>query len=172
MLLKKTIEYEDFNGETVVEDHYFHLTKADLIELEMGHRGGLHEYLQRIVASEDGKAIITEFKQMILLSYGKRSEDGKRFIKTQEMRDEFVSSEAYSTLFLELCTQADKAAEFVNGIVPAGLDLDLAKLTASEIPDKSIKLAPETKTLTQQEILNMDSDELKSGLATGRYKLS
>ena len=128
-MLKKTIEYQDFNGQTVVEDYYFHLTKADLIELEMAHKGGLHQYLQNIVDSEDGKAIIAEFKQLILMSYGKKSEDGRRFIKTQEMRDEFLSSEAYSTLFLELCTKADKAAEFVNGIVPAGLDAEIAKLT-------------------------------------------
>jgi len=165
-MLKKTIEYEDFNGNQVSEDYYFHLTKADLIELEMSTKGGLHEHLQRIVASEDGKAIIAEFKNLILMAYGKRSEDGKRFIKTQEMRDEFVSSEAYSTLFLELCTNATAAAEFVNGIVPAGLDTDLAKL---------IENAPEednARVLSPLEIREMDSEELKTGLAAGRYKLS
>jgi len=167
-LLKKTIEYEDFNGTRVVEDYYFHLTKADLIEMEMGHKDGLHQYLQNIVDSEDGTAIITEFKKLILGSYGKRSEDGKRFIKTQELRDEFVSSEAYSTMFLELCTNAEKAAEFVNGIIPVGLEADLVKFTQVE----GLPGPVETKTLSLQEATAMDQDELKSGLATGRYKLS
>lgn len=166
-MLKKTITYEDFNGTPVVEDHYFHLTKADLIEMEMGHKGGLHEYLQKIVDSEDGKAIISEFKKLILGSYGKKSEDGRRFIKTQELRDEFLSSEAYSTMFLELCTNADKAAEFVNGIIPAGLDADLAKLTQVE----NLPGPVETTSLSLQEATQMDPDELKSGLASGRYTL-
>jgi hypothetical protein len=174
-LLKKTIEYEDFNGDIVVEDHYFHLTKADLIEMEMSHRGGLHEYLQKIVADEDGSTIIAEFKNLILMAYGKRSEDGKRFIKTQQMRDEFLSSEAYSQLFMELCTNATAAAEFVNGIVPAGLDADMAKLAAPSMPiptDSQILESMQPRVLSLQEATEMEADELKSGLATGRYKLS
>lgn len=166
-MLKKTIEYVDFNGTLIREDHYFHLTKADLVEMEMSHRGGLHQHLQAMVASEDGKAIITEFKQLILMSYGKRSEDGKRFIKTQELRDEFVSSEAYSSLFMELCTNAEAAADFVNGIVPADLEKDLAKLTAVEPaaePDG-------VHLLTLAEARAMDGAQLEHGLATGRYKL-
>lgn len=169
-MLKKTIEYEDFNGDPVVEDHYFHLTKADLVEMEISHKGGLHIYLQNIVASEDGKAIIAEFKSLILIAYGKRSEDGKRFIKTQEMRDDFISSEAYSTLFLELCTNADAAGEFINGIVPAGLDTDLAKLTEGAEATEQPKPTP--RDLSLQEATEMDQDELKSGLATGRYTLN
>jgi hypothetical protein len=165
-VLKKSITYEDFDGNTVTEDHYFHLSKADLIEMEMSHQGGMHEHLQRIVASEDGKAIIAEFKELILSSYGKRSDDGKRFIKTQELREEFQSSEAYSALFMELCLDTDAASDFVSGIIPAGLDEAVSKLTAStEGPD------PTPQVLSSQEIAEMDSDELKSGLATGRYRL-
>ena len=106
-MLKKTIEYEDFNGDTVVEDYYFHLTKADLVEMEMAQKGGMHEYLQRIVASEDGRAIIAEFKNLILMSYGKRSEDGKRFIKTQEMRDDFATSVRRTNQRCKFTTSAD-----------------------------------------------------------------
>jgi hypothetical protein len=182
-LLKKTIEYEDFNGEQVREDHYFHLTKADLIEMEMSHKGGLHDYLQRIIKSEDGKAIIQEFKSLILIAYGKRSEDGRRFIKTQEMRDDFISSEAYSTLFLELCTNAEAAAEFINGIVPTGMDKDLAKLVEANngtvvensvpeaIPEPPLTTPTEVKVLSVAEAAAMDDDELRSGLVTGRYRI-
>jgi hypothetical protein len=167
-LLKKTIEYEDFNGLVVFEDHYFHLSKAELVEMEMAQPGGMGAYLQSIVKSEDGKAIISEFKKIILESYGKRSEDGKRFIKTQELRDEFYSSQAYSELFMELCTDAEKAAEFINGIIPAGLEQDVAKMTKEDSPVKLV----EAQELSLHDAAVMDGDELRSGLATGKYKLS
>jgi hypothetical protein len=170
-LLKKRITYTDFNGEMTTEEFYFHLSKAELIEMEMSHKGGLHEYLQRIVASEDGKAIIEEFKDLILAAYGKRSEDGKRFIKNQDLRDEFASSEAYSQLFFELCTDAEKAAEFITGIVPPGLGDELANLNVSTEngPDPSVT------TVTVAELQAMDPaevEEVQKGLMTGHYKLA
>lgn len=176
-MLKKVIEYEDFNGEKVVEEHYFHLSKAELVEMEMQHKGGMHDYLQKIIASEDGKAIITEFKNLILQSFGERSVDGRRFIKSQELRDWFESSEGYSTLFMELCTDAEKAAEFINGIIPKDIEKDLAKLQPPEPPredlaEPSVKLVEPPRELSLQEATAMDGDELRSGIATGKYKLS
>jgi hypothetical protein len=156
-VLKKTITYEDFNGEEVTEDHFFHLSKAELVELEMSHQDGLSEALQKIVKAEDGKAIIAEFKKIILGSYGKKSSDGKRFVKTQELRDEFESSEAYSTLFMELVTETDKAIEFINGIVPQGLEQDAARVTqlrAAEEPK------PEPRVVTRAEITAMSQEDL------------
>lgn len=129
-MLKKTISYTDFNGDDVSEDFYFHLSKAELVELELSYKGGLEAAIKRIVEAEDGKAIIGEFKKIILSSYGQRSEDGKRFIKNQTLRDEFESTEAYSTLFMELVTDADKAAEFVRGVIPKDLVEETTKLTA------------------------------------------
>jgi hypothetical protein len=168
-VLKKTITYEDFNGETVSEDFLFHLSKAELVELELSHQGGLSESLQRIIASEDGKAIIAEFKNIILSAYGKRSDDGKRFIKTQELRDEFLSSEAYSTLFMELVLETDKAVEFINGIVPQGLAEDAARVTQLEaVPP------PEPQIVTRAELAEMSKEELDilgPRLASGEVKL-
>lgn len=171
-MLKKTITYEDFNGKTVSENFFFHLSKADLIELEVSHKDGLAETITRIVKEGDGGAIIKEFKKLILSSVGERSENGTRFIKTDAIREDFQSSEAFSTLFVELCTDADAASEFINGIVPAGLEAEVAKIgkpqDASEAANTSAApTAP--KTLTQAEMVEMDADELKSGLATGRY---
>lgn len=135
-MLKKTITYEDFNGETVSEDFFFHLSKAELVELEMSHKEGLSEALQRIVDAEDNKQIVAEFKNIILTSYGKRSPDGKRFIKNQELRDEFMSTEAYSTLFMELVTETDKAVEFINGIIPAGMGEVEEKPAIAAVPEE------------------------------------
>lgn len=132
-MLKKTITYTDFNGDEVSEDFFFHLSKAELVELEMSHEGGMSATLQRIVDAEDGKAIMSEFKNIILSSYGKRSSDGKRFVKNQLLREEFESTEAYSTLFMELLLNTDAAIEFVNGVVPAGLADEVAKLAGADL---------------------------------------
>ena len=137
-MLKKTITYVDFNGDEVSEHFFFHLSKAELVELEMSHQGGLQEAIRRIVEAEDGKAIIAEFKNIILSSYGQRSADGKRFIKNQTLRDEFESTEAYSTLFMELVTDADKASEFVSGVIPQDMAEEAAKLaTLAPVPEET-----------------------------------
>ena len=121
-MLKKDITYEDLEGNPVTETHYFHLSKADLIELQMGKQGGFEEWLKRVIDAKDGATLVRELKDIILLAYGVRSEDGKRFVKNQQLRDEFADSEAFSELFSEIALDSDKAAEFVNGIVPRGLN--------------------------------------------------
>jgi hypothetical protein len=149
-VLKKTIKYEDFNGDEVSEDFFFHLSKAELVELELSHKGGLSEALQRIVASEDGKAIIAEFKNIILSSYGQRSEDGKRFVKNQQLRDEFESTEAYSALFMELVTNTDSAIEFINGVIPSGMAEEAAKLASPDLKAvESVEVIPTPTPVTE-----------------------
>ena len=120
-MIKKTIAYTDYNGVERKEDFYFNLTKAEVMELEMSTKGGLAEMIQRIVAAQDQPAIIKIFKELIIKAYGVKSPDGKKFIKNQEVVDDFVQTEAFSELFMELATDADAAAKFVNGIVPANL---------------------------------------------------
>lgn len=169
-MLKKTITYVDFNDEEVTEDFYFHLSKAELVELELSFQGGLTEQLKRIMDANDGKAIIAEFKNIILSSYGQRSSDGKRFVKTQALREEFESTEAYSTIFMELVTDAAAAAAFVQGIIPADLAEEAAKVVAGPVavPDPS----PEPRTLTQAELVAMPKEELDAKLASGEVKIA
>jgi hypothetical protein len=138
LVLKKTITYTDFNGDEVKEDFFFHLSKAELVELEMSHDGGLSAAMQRIVETDDRGAIISEFKKIILLSYGKKSMDGKRFIKNATMREEFESSEAYSTLFMELVTVTEAAVDFMNGIIPAGFAEEAAETVTPTVEPKRI----------------------------------
>ena len=118
-MLKKTITYPDYNGNDRTEDFYFNLTKAEIMEMEMSTSGGLTEMIQRVVASQDAPTIVKIFKDLVLRSYGQKSLDGKRFIKNDQLREEFSQTEAYSILFMELATDADAAAKFVNGIMPA-----------------------------------------------------
>ena len=123
-MIKKTIEYVDYNGENRKEEFYFNLSKAEVMEMEMSKNGGLSEYIQRIVKSSDNAAIIALFKEIICKAYGEKSLDGKRFIKNKELTDAFVQTEAYSELFMELATNADEAAAFVNGLIPKNMNVE------------------------------------------------
>lgn len=118
-MLKKTIPYNDYNGGERTEDFYFNLSKAEIMEMEMGTTGGFVEMINRVVAAQDTASIVKIFKEIILKAYGVKSPDGKRFIKSKELSEEFAQTEAYSNLFMELATDADAAAAFINGIVPA-----------------------------------------------------
>ena len=122
-MLKKTITYTDYNDVERKEDFYFNLNKAELMEMEMSTTGGLAEMINRIVAAQDTAAIIKVFKDLVLKAYGEKSADGKRFLKVDEngrpLSKNFEQTEAYSILFMELATDADEAAKFISGIVPA-----------------------------------------------------
>ena len=118
-MLKKSITYMDYNGNELTEDFYFNLSKAEITEMELGTSGGLVEMINKIVAAQDAPSIIKVFKDLILKAYGEKSSDGKRFIKSNELSTAFSQTEAYSNLFMELATDADEAAKFVNGIIPA-----------------------------------------------------
>lgn len=124
-MLKKTMTTVDYNGNERKEDYYFNLTKAEIMEMELSKNGGLAEYINRVVAAQDSAEIVKVFKEIILKSYGEKSLDGKRFIKIapdgHRLADDFAQTEAYSELFMELATDADAAAKFVNGIVPADM---------------------------------------------------
>ena len=177
-MLKKTITYKDFNEQEVSEDFFFHLSKAELVELEMSHDGGLSDSLKRIVEAEDGKGIIAEFKNIILSAYGVRSSDGRRFTKNQQLREEFESTEAYSELFMELVTNTDSAIEFINGVIPQGMAEEAAKLTAA--PDlkpveETVKVLAPVTMVTRAEMDEMSQDELRAlgvKLSSGEVKLA
>ena len=117
-MLKKTIKYTDYEGNEREEDFYFNLTKAECVKLQLGTEGGLEKSLRKIVAEQDVPKIIPIFEQIILSAYGEKSPDGKRFVKSKELSEAFAQTEAYSDLFMELMSDADAAAAFVNGIIP------------------------------------------------------
>lgn len=119
-MLKKSITYTDYNGEKQTEDFYFNLSKAELIEMQTSVDGGLDEHLIKLVQRNKQPELMAFFKDLILKSYGEKSADGRRFIKSKQLSEEFSQTEAYSELFTKLTTDSAAAAEFVNGIMPAG----------------------------------------------------
>jgi len=119
-MLKKTISYTDYNDVERVEDFYFNLSKSEIAEMELGVEGGLSALLQKIIATHNNKELMAQFKRLILKSYGEKSPDGRRFIKSSDLSEAFSQTEAYSALFFELM-DAEKAAEFVKGILPKDL---------------------------------------------------
>lgn len=118
-MLKETIKFEDYNGVERTEDHWFNLSEAEIMEIELGTTGGFAEMIEKIIAAKDTPSIIKIFKDLILKAYGQKSSDGRRFIKSKELSEEFSQTEAYSVLFMKLATDADAAARFVNGIIPS-----------------------------------------------------
>lgn len=126
-MLKKTITYPDYNGVERTEAFYFNLTKAEILEMALGTSGGFVEMVNRIVAAQDSPSILQLFKDLVLKAYGEKSPDGKRFIKSDELREAFSQTEAYSQLFVELATDANAASEFINGIVPANMNVAQSK---------------------------------------------
>lgn len=127
-MLKKTITYTDYNDVERKEDFYFNLSKAEVIEMELSITGGLQEMIEKIVAAQDTPSIVKVFKDLILRAYGEKSADGKEFIKVDEngrkLCDRFAQTEAYSELFVELSTDSNAAAAFVNGIMPIDYGAD------------------------------------------------
>lgn len=125
-MLKRTIKYTDYNDQQVAEDFYFNLSKAEL--LEMVKVGGLDETIQRIIATENVADLILEFKKIILMSIGVKSEDGRRFIKNDTLRQEFEQTAAYSELFMELSTDADAASTFMNAVIPKDMAGEISSM--------------------------------------------
>lgn len=133
-MLKKNIKYTDYNGVERDEDFYFNLSKAEITEMELGTTGGLSEMIQKIIDTKDIPQIVKLVKDIILKAYGVKSADGKQFIKINDagvpLSRAFSQTEAFSVLYMELATDADAAAKFVNGIMPADMVTEEAQAQA------------------------------------------
>lgn len=121
-MLKKTFEYEDYEGNKIKQDAYFHLSEAELTEMTLSEAGGLDKMLQKIVDARNTTEIIRVFKDLICKSYGELAPDGKSFRKTDEKGNplylNFIATPMYDQLFMELASDDEAGAIFVNGIMP------------------------------------------------------
>ena len=121
-MLKKTMTYIDYNGVKRTEDFYFHLSEAELLEMETGVDGGLTAMMNKLIATNNVPEVMKIFKDLVLKAYGEKSADGRRFLKVDDrgvpLYIAFSQIPAYSDLYVTLATNADEAAKFMNGIVP------------------------------------------------------
>lgn len=117
-MLKKTVTYVDFDGNERTEDFFFNLTEQEIAEMELSTEGGLGNFINKAVAAKSQVELIDLFKKLILAAYGVKSADGRRFVKNDAVREDFMSTQAFSDIYMELVQDADKASEFFNGIVP------------------------------------------------------
>ena len=125
-MLKKTITFEDFDGNERTEDFYFNLTEAELTDLELSVSGGFGSLIDKITKTQDVPEIMKIFKQIIKLAYGIKSPDGRRFEKSEAIYNDFAQTNAFSQLYMELASDEQKASDFINGILPKKI-LDQAK---------------------------------------------
>lgn len=136
-MIQKTITYEDFNGVKRTEEAHFHLSKPEIMEMQLSVDGGYDEKIKRIMNSQDNREIYNLYKEIVMASYGIKTPDGKQFLKTDVVDghkyvNEFIQSEAFNTLFIQLLSNADEFAAFVNGIMPADIREQAAKITSIE----------------------------------------
>ena len=126
-MLKKTISFTDYNGVERTEDFYFNLNEAELTEMQLMKEGGLREWLEKMIKSENKVEIMKMFKMIILKAYGEKSADGRRFVKSDAISEAFTQTEAYNKLFMELVSNESTMSEFVKGIVPSAWNAPVAE---------------------------------------------
>jgi hypothetical protein len=136
-MILKTIEFTDHNGKAQKEDFHFHISKGELVMMEMaavdGQYEGMTDKIQRLMKTREGKEIVAIFKDIIATGYGIKTSDGRFMKEDAEGRPlvvHFRSTEAYSELAYELATDAEAGAKFINGLIPQALRDDVKKEVA------------------------------------------
>lgn len=133
-MLKKTMTTTDFGGTQRTEDYYFNLTESEIMEMQLGTEGGFVEMVKRITDAKSQLELAELFKKMICKSYGVLSPDGRRFIKNDAVLDDFMSTQAFSDLYMELVGSVEKATDFFNAIMPEKVKTEMAKNPENAAP--------------------------------------
>ena len=123
-MYKKKITYTDYNGTERTEDFYFNLSKSEMIMLETTTPGGYTGLIQRVIESKDNREIMKIFTDLIRRSYGVKSEDGKHFVKNDQVVEDFMNSAAFDQMFTEFFTDENAASDFAKGIIPSDIPTD------------------------------------------------
>lgn len=129
-MIKKTITYKDYNDVERTEEFYFHFSESEILDMEFSMDGGFAERVQKMIDTKDQRALLQIIKKFVIDAFGVKSADGKRFIKNDEVKSEFVECPAYSMIFMELVADDEKAAEFVNGVIPANMKAKFAEIVS------------------------------------------
>lgn len=117
-MFKITKTTTNFNGEEITRDYFFNLTEAEIVNMQFGKSGGLYDYLATIINAKEQTSIIDTINKIVLEAYGEKSPDGEYFLKNDEIKEKFKATQAFSDIYMELAFDDEKAAEFINGILP------------------------------------------------------
>jgi len=135
-MLKKTITYTDYDGVQRTENFYFNLNKAELMDMELTTPdGGLRNKLRAIMDKRDIPGIIKTIKEFIMAGFGEKSPDGRKFVKSKALSEAFMQTEAYAELYMELISDANATAAFINGMIPEELRANLENTEKETQPD-------------------------------------
>lgn len=140
-MIKWPITYTDYNGETRTEEFYFNLSKPEIMELQLNANGAYGAYLKRIIQERDGKEMAKVYRELITKAYGEKTDDGRRFVKSKELTDAFMQTEAYSELYMELFTDMKACEKFFNGVFPKDWEKYASKMSAENVPQEVLSLA-------------------------------
>lgn len=138
-MYKKTINYTDYNGDEQTEDFYFNLNEAELIDMALGDDQDFGAKLRSISGESNPKKLVPIFKEIVAKTYGVKSDDGRRFVKSPEVFDEFSQTEAYAVLISELSFDANAAVNFVNGVMPKKFLASISEKVDSSSSDSGVK---------------------------------
>jgi hypothetical protein len=161
-VIKKSITYQDFDGNQVTEDHYFHLSKSELLDMEASIDGGMAAKLERVGKSNNGAEILSTFKEILAAAYGERVDgSGSKFFKSKAKSDEFLGSLAFDQLLMDLLTNAEDAGKFISAIMPEGLDDIAAKRMANlPLPAEEDAWVRENREPTDAELRSMTPQQI------------
>ena len=132
-MLKKTITYIDYDGMERTEDFWFNLSKTELTKLDAELPGGVLGVLRKIIDKKDRKALVDFIETLILRSYGEKTLDGKRFVKTPEMAEEFMQTPAYDELFMSILSDTDSQTSFINGVIPQSMAKEIEQTDKKQV---------------------------------------
>lgn len=161
-MLKKTIKFQDLDGNPLEEVFYFHLSKTKLVELDLEMPGGLKGIIERIIEEQDNLQIFKMFKMIIMRSYGERHADGRRFIQSEELSEAFLQTDAWEQMFLEFLTDATSGAMFIQGIVPVDLveNMNVEEITSPLLNTELEVVEAETSKTAPKNPMDMSREEL------------
>lgn len=161
-MYRMLVTYTDFRDQEATDELFFHLTKAEVIDLEIGTRkgeGSLSASLQRIIDTKDGEEMYRTFKHVLTVSHGILSDDGKRHLKNERTREDFLSSAAFSALIERMLEDTDFAIEFVLNILPRGLQEEAQKLAGIE-PTTPLAVVKDPEQITRQDLIELSTEEI------------
>lgn len=140
----KRIKFEDYNGVQHEQTFLFNMTETELTKMQHSYEGNFQEYVQKLAETKNEGEIIDLIEKFVVMSYGEKSADGQRFVKIapdgHKLGLDFIQTEAYNVLFMELATDANAAIDFITGILPAKVR---GKITPQQIAEVKAGVVPQ-----------------------------